>query len=65
VLDEGAGFPDSFVAKAFEPFSRALPAGEGSGLGLAIVATIVRAHGGEVAVNPRPRGADVSIRLQP
>jgi signal transduction histidine kinase len=64
VLDEGPGFPDGFVAKAFEPFSRAVPAGDGSGLGLAIVATIVRAHGGEVAVNPRPRGADVSIRLR-
>ena len=64
VLDEGAGFPDGFAAKAFEPFSRAVPAGDGSGLGLAIVATIVRAHGGEVAVNPRPRGADVAIRLR-
>jgi heavy metal sensor kinase len=65
VLDEGPGFPDGFVEKAFEPFSRAVPAGDGSGLGLAIVATIVRAHDGEIAVTPRPRGgADVSIRLR-
>ena len=64
VLDEGPGFPDGFVAKAFEPFSRAVPVGDGSGLGLAIVATIVRAHGGEVAVNPGLRGADVSISLR-
>jgi signal transduction histidine kinase len=64
VLDEGPGFPDGFAEKAFEPFSRAAPVADGSGLGLAIVATIVRAHGGEVAVNPRPRGADVSIRLR-
>ena len=65
VLDEGPGFPDGFVEKAFEPFSRAVPTGDGSGLGLAIVATIVRAHEGEVAVGTGPRGgADVSIRLR-
>jgi signal transduction histidine kinase len=65
VLDEGAGFPDGFGAKAFEPFSRATPSGDGSGLGLAIVATIVRAHDGEVEAGPRAgSGADVSIRLR-
>jgi signal transduction histidine kinase len=65
VLDEGPGFPDGFVEKAFEPFSRAVAAGDGSGLGLAIVATIVRAHDGEIAVTPGPHGgADVSIRLR-
>jgi two-component system OmpR family sensor kinase len=65
VLDEGAGFPDGFADKAFEPFSRATSSGDGSGLGLAIVATIVRAHDGEVAVTSRPGGgADVSIRLR-
>lgn len=64
VLDEGPGFPDGFGAKAFEPFSRAAPSGDGSGLGLAIVETIVRAHDGHVAAEPRPGGgADVSIRL--
>jgi two-component system OmpR family sensor kinase len=65
VLDQGPGFPAGFVEKAFEPFSRAVPTGDGSGLGLAIVATIVRAHGGEVTVRSRPgEGTDVSIRLQ-
>ena len=64
VLDEGPGFPDGFADKAFEPFSRAAPVGDGSGLGLAIVATIVRAHEGQVAAHARPGGgADVSIRL--
>jgi two-component system OmpR family sensor kinase len=64
VLDEGAGFPDGFGDKAFEPFSRAAPSGDGSGLGLAIVATIVRAHDGQVAAAARPcGGADVWIRL--
>jgi heavy metal sensor kinase len=65
VLDEGPGFPDGFARKAFEPFSRAAPTGDGSGLGLAIVATIVRAHDGEVTVSTRPGGGtDVSIRLR-
>ena len=64
VLDEGPGFPDGFGAKAFEPFSRAAPSGDGSGLGLAIVATIIRAHDGEVAAAARTGGgADVWIRL--
>jgi two-component system, OmpR family, sensor kinase len=64
VLDQGPGFPDGFGDKAFEPFSRAALSGDGSGLGLAIVATIVRAHDGQVAAATRPDGgADVSIRL--
>jgi heavy metal sensor kinase len=64
VLDEGAGFPDGFGDRAFEPFSRAAPSGDGSGLGLAIVATIVHAHHGQVAAATRPDGgADVSITL--
>jgi signal transduction histidine kinase len=64
VLDEGPGFPGGFGHKAFEPFSRANPSGDGSGLGLAIVATIVRAHDGEVGTVARTGGgADVWIRL--
>ena len=64
VLDKGAGFPEGFREKALEPFSRAAPSGDGSGLGLAIVATIVRAHDGQVAAAARPGGgADVWIRL--
>jgi len=36
----------------------------GEGLGLAIVATIVRAHGGEVAVNSEPGdGATFTVTL--
>jgi signal transduction histidine kinase len=66
VLDEGGGFPDGFVAHAFEPFSRAEEArsGDGAGLGLAIVDAIARAHGGRAAAANRPGGgADVSIAV--
>jgi signal transduction histidine kinase len=65
VLDEGAGFPDGFLARAFERFSRADPGrADGSGLGLAIVETIAQAHGGEAhAANRSGGGADVWLAL--
>jgi len=65
VLDEGAGFPDGFLERAFERFSRADPAArDGSGLGLAIVETIARAHGGAAHAANRPAGgADVWLAL--
>jgi two-component system OmpR family sensor kinase len=65
VLDEGGGFPEDFLAHAFERFSRAEAAAlDGSGLGLAIVATIARAHGGEAHAENRPGGgADVWLAL--
>lgn len=66
VRDEGPGFPPSFLARAFERFSRANAArtGGGTGLGLAIVATIAEAHGGSArAANREQGGADVWISL--
>lgn len=56
VVDDGPGFPDEFVGRAFERFSRAeasryRAAGgrfAGAGLGLAIVASVAAAHGGSV-----------------
>jgi signal transduction histidine kinase len=66
VLDEGTGFPNGFLDRAFERFSRAdaARAGDGSGLGLAIVATIARAHRGAArAANRDGGGADITISL--
>jgi heavy metal sensor kinase len=66
VLDEGLGFGESFLPRAFERFTRADGGrqGEGSGLGLAIVATIARAHRGSArATNAPGGGADVWISL--
>jgi signal transduction histidine kinase len=65
VRDDGAGFPDEFLGRAFERFSRADTARRrgGAGLGLAIVRTIAEAHGGSAhAANRRP-GADVWLEL--
>jgi signal transduction histidine kinase len=58
VSDEGPGFPDAFVSRAFDRFSRADEAhgGGGAGLGLAIVDAIARAHGGKVFVVRRDAG---------
>jgi len=66
VADGGAGFPDGFVDRAFDRFSRADEArsGDGSGLGLSIVALIAQAHGGSVGAANRPEGgADVWLAL--
>jgi signal transduction histidine kinase len=66
VQDRGTGFPEEFVGRAFERFSRA-PASSrdgGSGLGLAIVRTVARAHGGDAHAANRPGGgADVWLTL--
>ena len=66
VADAGAGFPDGFVARAFDRFSRADEARSagGSGLGLSIVALIAQAHGGTTGAANRPGGgADVWLTL--
>jgi two-component system sensor histidine kinase BaeS len=65
VLDTGAGFPDDFKPRAFDPFTRADPArnADGSaGLGLAITKAIVDAHGGTITLGDGP-GGDVRVRL--
>ena len=65
VCDEGPGFPEPFLGRAFERFSRAEPgrSSSGAGLGLAIVDVIARAHGGSAHVANTPGGADVWLSL--
>jgi two-component system OmpR family sensor kinase len=65
VTDDGPGFPDAFIGRAFDRFSRAdtARASAGSGLGLAIVRTIAEAHGGSAHAANGPNGADVWLSL--
>jgi signal transduction histidine kinase len=67
VTDEGRGFPDDIIDRAFERFGRADEArsrAAGSGLGLAIVEAIAHAHGGYAyARNRKEGGADAGIAL--
>jgi two-component system, OmpR family, sensor kinase len=58
VRDEGPGFPDDFVAHAFDRFSRADAARQrgGVGLGLSIVESIAVAHGGAAGAGNAPGG---------
>jgi signal transduction histidine kinase len=66
VRDHGAGFPDAFIASAFERFTRSDHGrtGRGAGLGLAIVAAIAEGHGGTATAANRPQGgAEVTLVL--
>ena len=65
VTDEGQGFPDDFLPRAFARFSRADESSqEGAGLGLAIAETIAAAHGGIADAANRPAGgADVWLSV--
>ncbi|MBI4206295.1 MAG: HAMP domain-containing protein [Betaproteobacteria bacterium] len=62
VTDNGTGFPEHLMSRAFEPYVTTKPGG--TGLGLVIVKKIVEEHGGEVAIkNVVPRGARVTVSL--
>jgi signal transduction histidine kinase len=66
VLDEGEGFPPTFLPHAFERFGRADEArtSGGAGLGLALASAIAEAHGGSAhAVNREEGGADVWLSI--
>ena len=67
VVDEGRGFSEDLLPRAFERFGRGQHARAdepGSGLGLALVQAVAVAHGGHADVRNRPEGgADVSITL--
>jgi nitrogen fixation/metabolism regulation signal transduction histidine kinase len=62
VTDNGTGFPEQVMKRAFEPYVTTKP--RGSGLGLAVVKKIVEEHGGTAAIaNVEPHGARVTILL--
>jgi len=62
VSDNGTGFTDKVLARAFEPYMTTKS--KGTGLGLAIVKKIVEEHGGHISIENVPSGgAAVNINL--
>jgi two-component system OmpR family sensor kinase len=62
IEDSGAGFPEDFVQRAFEPFARADRGSDGTGLGLAIVRAVAEAHAGQATAENIP-GGGARVRL--
>lgn len=62
IADNGSGFPEDLIARAFEPYITTKR--HGTGLGLAIVKKIVEEHQGHIQIENRMEGgAAVSITL--
>lgn len=64
VLDEGTGFPEHILKRAFEPY--VTTKARGTGLGLAVVKKIADEHGARIEISNRlsdgvVRGAQVSL----
>lgn len=64
VEDNGCGISSENLPKLFEPFFTTKPVGKGIGIGLSTCYSIIRAHGGEIAVESSPgRGSRFTVRL--
>jgi C4-dicarboxylate-specific signal transduction histidine kinase len=62
--DTGPGIPRELEQRIFDPFFTTKEVGTGTGLGLSITYSIVKEHGGEIALDPgRGRGAAFRIEL--
>jgi len=62
IQDNGPGFPEALMGRAFEPY--VTTKAKGTGLGLAIVKKIVEEHSGGIAiVNLPSSGASVTVTL--
>ena len=66
VQDNGKGFPEALLARAFEPY--VTTKAKGTGLGLAIVKKIIEEHGGIISIENLTEGGTcmkVSLPLSP
>jgi two-component system NtrC family sensor kinase len=64
VKDNGDGIPQNIVDKIFQPFFTTKPTGSGTGLGLSLSYDIIKAHGGEIAINTTEgEGSEFIVQL--
>lgn len=63
VADDGIGISEANAARIFTPFFTTARERGNTGLGLAIIRSLLRTHGGEIALLPSARGACFEIRL--
>jgi nitrogen fixation/metabolism regulation signal transduction histidine kinase len=64
IQDNGPGFPEALIGRAFEPY--VTTKAKGTGLGLAIVKKIMEEHSGSIAIVNLPScGASVAVTLPP
>ena len=62
IIDNGPGFPQDVLGRAFDPYMTTKP--KGNGLGLAIVKKIIEEHDGVIRIaNLKQGGAAVNIRF--
>jgi two-component system, OmpR family, sensor kinase len=65
VIDNGPGFRDDILPRAFEPFVSTHDTADSTGLGLAMARFIARAHGGDAsAANDPAGGARVTLWIR-
>lgn len=63
VADDGTGVSPGNRARVFDPFFTTRRAEGGTGMGLGIVRALVRAHGGEIALEESVAGAAFRLNL--
>jgi len=63
VADTGPGIAPEIQQRIFDPFFTTKEVGAGTGLGLSITYSIVKEHGGEIALAPASGGATFEIEL--
>jgi signal transduction histidine kinase len=64
VLDTGAGIPADRLEQVFDPFYTTKPPNQGTGLGLSVTFGIVADHGGRIAAESPPAGAEAAAEAR-
>ncbi|MGN8225736.1 GAF domain-containing protein [Gracilimonas sp. BCB1] len=64
IEDNGPGIPEGMRSKILQPFFTTKKGTEGTGLGLSITNDVIKAHGGELALESKiPKGTRFTIQL--